>query len=61
MSEDRPKWYEKLSQQGREALDQGFNPRSMSDEDYEVWAKHHKKAVSVEGEDLSHPDDEDEE
>ena len=48
-----PKWYEKLSPQGRETLAQGFNPRSMSDEDYAEYQKHR----NVDGEDLAHPDD----
>lgn len=28
-----------MSQNGREALDQGFNPRSLSDEDYAIYVK----------------------
>lgn len=53
------KWHEKLSPQGREALAQGFNPRSLSDDDYAEWEKHNRKATG--GEDLVHPDDEDDE
>lgn len=45
------KWHERLSPQGREALAQGFNPASMSDEDYAEWAKHNKAAVQDEGDD----------
>lgn len=44
-----PKWHEKLSPQGREALEQGFNPQSMSDEDFAVWSKHNPKRVETEG------------
>lgn len=41
-----PKWHEKLSPQGREALAQGFNPASMSEDDYAEWAKHNKVDAS---------------
>ena len=44
-----PKWHEKLSPQGREALAQGFNPQSLSDEDFAEWSKHNPKRVETEG------------
>lgn len=45
------KWHEKLSPQGREALAQGFNPASMSEEDYAEWAKHNKAVTEGENDD----------